>query len=349
MTDVDVSVALPPSFESAQHIAAAERLGYRRAYLYDTPFEGDDVWLDLHRAAELTTTIDLGPGVLIPTLRHPLVNAAQTVSLHRAAPGRVLAAFGTGFSSRAAMGQPPIRWSYMEAYIRAYQALLAGEAVDWEGAAIKLMLTSAEADALPLRIPLLLAATGPKGAGVAKRVGADGLISMFSVVPGQRDFARAVVATMGTVVDEGEDPTGERVRSAVGAPWAAAYHFVYTAQGADALREMPGGSAWLDVIEKVPKRLRHLHIHQGHMVEMNDADLAAWRAGGYASVPSVTLTGSADTVGKVVAAMAQAGATEIMIEPSGPDITGELDRFIAAVRRKETPWPSTSAAAHGDC
>ncbi|MBO0883873.1 MAG: LLM class flavin-dependent oxidoreductase, partial [Mycobacterium sp.] len=209
MTGIDVSVALPPSFESAEHIATAEKLGYRGAYLYDTPFEGDDVWRDLHRAAELTSTIELGPAVLIPTLRHPLVNAAQTVSLHRLAPGRILTSSGTGFSSRAAIGQPPIRWSYMEAYIRSYQALLAGEVVDWEGAAIKLMLTSAQADALPLRIPLLLAATGPKGAGVAKRLGADGLISMFNVVPGQRAFTRAVVTTMGTVIDEGEDPTGE--------------------------------------------------------------------------------------------------------------------------------------------
>lgn len=332
MTSIDVSVALPPSFESAQHIATAEKLGYRRAYLYDTPFGGDDVWLGLHRAAELTTTIELGPAVLIPTQRHPLVNAAETVSLHRVAPGRVVTSFGTGFSSRAAIGQPPIRWSYMEAYVRAYQALLAGEVVDWEGAAIKLMLTSVQGDALPLRIPLLLAATGPKGAGVAKRLGADGVISMFNVVPGQRDFTRAVVATMGTVLDEREDLASERVRLAVGASWAAAYHFVYTTQGADALREMPGGSAWLDVIEKVPQRLRHLHIHQGTMVEMNDADVAAWHAGGYASVPSVTLSGSADTVGKAVAAMIQAGATEIIIEPSGPDIAHELDRFMTAVR-----------------
>lgn len=113
---------------------------------------------------ELTTTIELGPGVLIPTQRHPLVNAAQTVSLHRLAPGRVIAAFGTGFSSRAAIGQPPIPWSYMEAYIRAYHGLLAGQVVDWEGAPIKLMLTSAQADALPLRIPLLVAAIGPKQA-----------------------------------------------------------------------------------------------------------------------------------------------------------------------------------------
>ena len=71
MTDIDVSVALPSTFESAQHIAVAEELGYRRAYLYDTPFEGGDVWLDLHRAAQLTSTIELGPAVLVPTPAAP--------------------------------------------------------------------------------------------------------------------------------------------------------------------------------------------------------------------------------------------------------------------------------------
>jgi 5,10-methylenetetrahydromethanopterin reductase len=142
----------------------------------------------LHRAAEVTTTIELGPGVLIPTQRHPLVNAAQTVSLHRLAPGRIMAAFGTGFSSRAAIGQPPIRWSYMEAYIRAYHELLAGHVVDWEGAPIKLMLTSAQADALPLRIPLLVAVIGPKGVGVAQRV-ADCLV--HKTVAGQHKSGTA--------------------------------------------------------------------------------------------------------------------------------------------------------------
>jgi 5,10-methylenetetrahydromethanopterin reductase len=108
-------------------------------------------------------------------------------------------------------------------------------------------------------------------------------------------------------------------------------------QGPTSVRDIPGGSSWLNVIEQFPERERHLqerhlHIHQGHMVEMNDADRAAWRAGGYVSLASVTLTGSADAVRNGVAAMAQAGATEIMFEPSGPDIARELDEFISAVR-----------------
>lgn len=331
MVDIHVSVALPASAESHKHIATAEQLGYGCAYLYDTPFEGSDVWLALHEAAKVTTRIKLGPAVLIPSLRHPLVNAAQTVSLHREAPGRVVTSFGTGFSSRAATGQPPIRWSYLEQYIRAYTALLAGESTEWEGAPIQLMLTSTQQETLPLKIPLLVAAVGPKGADVAKRVGADGIISMFQPIPQQRDFTEAVVAGVGTVLDEGEELNSERVRLAAGAPWAGVFHFTYTAQGADAVREIPGGPAWLEVIEKYPPQERHLHIHRGHMVEMNEADLAAWHAGGYVTLSS-TLTGTADVVGQRVADLARAGATEIMIEPSGPDIGRELATFIDAVR-----------------
>ncbi|WIX76749.1 LLM class flavin-dependent oxidoreductase [Amycolatopsis carbonis] len=331
MVDIHVSVALPASAESAEHIATAEQLGYRSAYVYDTPFEGSDVWLALHDAAKATTRIRLGPAVLIPTLRHPMVNAAQTVSLHREAPGRVVTSFGTGFSSRAATGQPPIPWSYIEEYIGVYSALLAGESAEWEGAPIQLMLTSTQHETLPLDIPLLIAAIGPKGASVAKRLGADGIVSMFQTIPQQRDFTEAVVAAPGTVLDDGEALDSERVRLAAGPTWAGVFHFTYTAQGADAVRAIPGGPAWLEVIESYPPHERHLHIHRGHMVEMTDADLAAWDAGGYVTLAS-TLTGCADVVRQKVADLASAGATEVMFEPSGPDISRELAKFIDVVR-----------------
>jgi len=70
--DIEVSVALPPPFECPQHIATAEQRRYRRAYLYDTPFESDDVWLELHHAAELTTMIGLGPvGKAVAAMARP--------------------------------------------------------------------------------------------------------------------------------------------------------------------------------------------------------------------------------------------------------------------------------------
>jgi 5,10-methylenetetrahydromethanopterin reductase len=106
----------------------------------------------------------------------------------------------------------------MEKYIRAYRALLAGEAVDWEDAPIKMMLTSEQADALPLQIPLLISAIGPKGAGVAQCLGADGIISMFQVLPEQQNYPRAVVAVFGTVIES------RRIPPVSGSGWQSARH-----------------------------------------------------------------------------------------------------------------------------
>ena len=101
---MDVSVAFPTALDSHENIALAEELGYARAWLYDTPQNSPDVWMCLALAAERTTRIGLGPGVLVPSLRHPMVNAAGTAMLAALAPGRVQVAFGTGFSGRRAMG-----------------------------------------------------------------------------------------------------------------------------------------------------------------------------------------------------------------------------------------------------
>src|ERR1700742_4909366 len=136
---MDVSCAFPTALDSPENIAAAERLGYHRAWVYDTPQQSPDVWMTLPLAAERTERIGLGPGVLVPSLRHPMVNAAATAALAALAPGRVVVAFGTGFSGRRAMGYGAVPWAYMDAYIRAYRGLLRGETVEWEGARMRML------------------------------------------------------------------------------------------------------------------------------------------------------------------------------------------------------------------
>jgi hypothetical protein len=56
---MDISCAFPPVPETPEHIALAERLGYRRAWVYDTPALQLDVWATLARAAERTRRIEL--------------------------------------------------------------------------------------------------------------------------------------------------------------------------------------------------------------------------------------------------------------------------------------------------
>jgi 5,10-methylenetetrahydromethanopterin reductase len=85
-------------------------------------------------AAERTDRIGLGPGVLVPTLRHPMVNASGAAALSALAPGRVAVAFGTGFAGARAMGAKASTWSYLRDYVRAFRGLLRGETVDWTAA-----------------------------------------------------------------------------------------------------------------------------------------------------------------------------------------------------------------------
>src|ERR1700756_2636993 len=112
VTSPQLSCAVATTRHSPKHIRVAEELGYSRAWLYDTPQQSEDVWLTLALAAQTTSRIGLGPGVLVPSLRHPMVNARQTRTLQRIAPGRLAVAFGTGFTGRVAMGSRPLQWKY---------------------------------------------------------------------------------------------------------------------------------------------------------------------------------------------------------------------------------------------
>ena len=324
---MDISFATPTTLESPADTAVAEELGYKRAWFYDTPQQSPDVWMMLALAAERTDRIGLGPGVLVPSLRHPMVNAAGAAALAALAPGRVAVAFGTGFTGRRAMGYGQIRWAYMEAYVRAFRGLLAGETVEWEGARMRMLHPEGHAAPRPIDLPVIMAAIGPKGAEIARRVG-DGLFVTVGVPDFAKQFEWVAYHCLGTVLDAGEDVSSERVRAAGGPGTALAYHGAYEMKAPVA--QMTGGQAWLDVIEAHPERERHLAVHEQHCVGLNAADAAAWEAGAAQTLTSVTLSGTRDQIRDRIAELAEQGVTEVVYQPAGPDIRRELERFIDA-------------------
>ena len=81
--------------------------------------------MSLARCAERTDTIGLGPAVLVPSLRHPMVTAAAVATLADLAPDRVAVALGAGFTGRHVLGQRAMRWDDVRAYVVALRALLA--------------------------------------------------------------------------------------------------------------------------------------------------------------------------------------------------------------------------------
>ena len=92
-----LSCAFATSPQSHEHARIAESLGYERAFFYDSPPLYPDVWVQLCRAAERTEQIGLGPGVLVPSNRHPMTNAAAIATLvDLAGADRVTVAVGSG-------------------------------------------------------------------------------------------------------------------------------------------------------------------------------------------------------------------------------------------------------------
>jgi 5,10-methylenetetrahydromethanopterin reductase len=326
-TELKISAQFATSLHSPEHIATAERLGYERAWLFDIPHEGPDVWMMLALAAQRTTTIGLGPGVLVPDLRHVMVNASAAASLTALAPGRVAVAFGTGFAGARALGEAPITWSHLRDYVIAFRGLLNGETVDWRDTRIRMMHPSGHAPERPIDVPILISALGPKGLAVATEL-ADGLFTVNGETRFASRFDWAALGVHGTVLADGEPLDSARVRAAAGPGNALAYHAAYEFGGD--VTALPGGDVWLDTVNQSPFGERHLAVHDRHLVGLNHADTAAWAAGSWKAITQTTLTGTAHDVGRRVEEIAAQGVTEIIYQPIGPDIPGELAAFYVA-------------------
>src|SRR5947209_19217092 len=197
---MDVSAAFPPGPKTPDHIALAEELGFRRAWVYHSPAPYSDVWATLGRAADRTSRIGLGTGVMIPSLRHVMVTAAAIAGLEAVAPGRVAVGIGSGFTGRMTLGKRPNKWADVADYIRALRGLLRGDQVAWEGAVIQMIHPDGFAADRPVDVPILVAGEGPKGMAVARELG-DGL---FSVTGPKAGCNCCPVLQVGPVLGAGE-------------------------------------------------------------------------------------------------------------------------------------------------
>lgn len=326
---MDISCAFAPSLQTPEHIALAERLGYTRAWCFESPALFSDAWMALARAADRTSTIGLGPAVLVPSLRHPMVTAACVAALVDQAPGRVTIAIGAGFSARMAIGERPMRWSQVADHIRVLRGLLAGEEVEYGGRRLRMLHPAGFGAPRPIDVPLIVGADGPRGFAVAQELG-DGVFTVIVHDDAPAGLDRRILLQAGTVLDDGEDPASARVVAAAGHGVAVVYHAVYEKGGRAAVEQLPGGAAWVERVEAAAPERRHLAIHEGHLIEPNPHDREAWAAGAAQMISRLTLTGTAEDVGHRLDDYRRAGFAEVSYQPAGPDIPRELTAFARA-------------------
>jgi 5,10-methylenetetrahydromethanopterin reductase len=321
VAEFELSCGLPPGPEFADLVVLAEQLGYTRAWIYDSAPLWEDPFVHLALAAQRTSRIGLGTAVLIPTQREVVAMASAIATLVRLSGGRFRPCFGTGFTARLTVGQPPMPLGELGDYVRSLRRLLAGEETLVDGKPVRMLQADGLAQPRPLNVPLWLSAFGPRGAKLAADI-ADGIIG-----PVHPDLPTATMVS-GTVLEEGEDPGSDRVRRAIG-PWRVVnWHNAYAHGGAEAVDILPGGRRWRETVEALaPAESRHLLSFEGHVTHLPDRDRALLE-----HIDHTTMVGDLDNTRLSLERLADEGYREIIYTPSGPDTARELTAFATAIR-----------------
>src|SRR4029453_6360960 len=216
-------------------------------------------------------------------------------------------------TGRAALGQPQrLPWAVVKRYVQQLRGLLQGEQVEVDGALCQLIPSPGFMPPRPITVPIVLAASGPRGYQVAREV-ADGIINPGR--PSGTDFPECIQSAWGTVLADGEDLTAPRVRAAAGAAIALRYHMAYE-YGGMRVDALPNGRAWRERIERLPAAPRPLAGHLCPFVALNQDEACV----DMTAAKQLSFTGTAGELRERLSTMEAQGVTEVVFGVMGGDV-----------------------------
>jgi alkanesulfonate monooxygenase SsuD/methylene tetrahydromethanopterin reductase-like flavin-dependent oxidoreductase (luciferase family) len=198
------------------HLWTYDHLSWRR--YRDQPWHATHPWLT--GIAAVTSSIRVGTAVSSPNLRHPLMLAKDAMTIDHVSNGRFIVGIGAGGAGfdDAVFGQAPLspgdRMARLEEYVEVLDGLLTASIEDHAGR----HYTIEGARLLPgciqtPRIPIAIAAGGPRGLRLAARRG-DAWMTYGSTTSTDRSVAgteRAVIEQNARLDDAcsvlGRDPS----------------------------------------------------------------------------------------------------------------------------------------------
>ena len=162
-----------------------ERDGWDGLAFTDSQNLGGDVFAALGIAAHVTSTITLATGATNPATRHPAVVASAIATIQVESGGRAWLGIARGDSALAYLGGKPQPLADFSLGLQQVRSYLHGEAIDLNGFPSRIQWLSTTAP----RVPMSVAATGPRVIEIAARV-ADAIT--FSVGADPTRLAPAV-------------------------------------------------------------------------------------------------------------------------------------------------------------
>ena len=169
-------VFLPESLRGFGELCReAEATGFDWLGVADSQSVFHELYVALTLAALNTSRVRLGPLVTNPLTRHLVVTASAMASIDELARGRAVLGIGSGDSAIYTLGAPPATVAGLEEAIDTLGRLTAGEAIKRQARTWQVHRTSR-------RVPIYLAAEGPRTLELAGRV-ADGVIVGLGLTP----------------------------------------------------------------------------------------------------------------------------------------------------------------------
>ena len=189
----------PPHTRFLELMQLAEENGFEYGWTYDSHILWHDAYPLLTLLATQTEKLKFGHCVTNPGTREPTVTASSYATLHAISGGRAVLGIGRGDSARRVIGQQPVKMAEFEASCRMIKDLMNGRTVEWNGKELELTWAQGRE-----RIPVYIAAYGPRALGVAGRVG-DGVIIQLAdpvIIQWLMEQARAAAVEAGRDPDE---------------------------------------------------------------------------------------------------------------------------------------------------
>ncbi|MDG7008837.1 MAG: TIGR03842 family LLM class F420-dependent oxidoreductase [Nitrososphaerota archaeon] len=155
--------------ETLKAVQLIDRAGLDIAGTYDSHFIWEEPWVFYSMWATNTKRIKMGPFVTNPLTRHITVTASLAATLDSVMKeDRVFLGLGRGDSSVRTMGKKPASLTELEQSVKTLKSLTSGGKAMIDGTEVSLPWAK-------YRVPVYVAAYGPKALELAGRVG-DGVI-----------------------------------------------------------------------------------------------------------------------------------------------------------------------------
>lgn len=298
--------------ETARYLDAN---GYGAAWIGDSPpISWGDVYATLALCSQATSRVRLRTGVTNPLTRQATVTANAIITIAKLSGGRADLGIGTGDSALRALGLKPSTLAGLARYVEEVRGICRDRGV---------------------RVPVYVAASGPKALTLAGRI-ADGAIVSVGTHPSL--VRRALERIAMGAAEAGRTLADIDVAFMAGLSIADSWEEAKREAGPLAARRAKDAHYYPDFF--FPPDLEHLRgeaesiaTHYDYRQHL-DADASHARFVTDRIVDAYTLAGTEEDCVRKIGDMRAAGANHLVMFPSGHDRLGAMRRFTDTVMNR---------------